>query len=666
MFKRAWLVVALLAAVAPAALCQTSIKVDSKKVTYMVPTGIFVPQGQTITINATGTVTLTDPDGAGSFTVNAIGVIQTAPDEDIDPDFYDFLTDEALPPLEPPSPGKLKFPPGDTGATLIGAYGALVLGLSPNQCGATSAADFPHGFINPGTGAGPLPVSGGYIYLGVQRDEEVTATGTYAVTISLSGSASPPLGCSGAMEALDPVPNFLVSTGIPAQPYAITMNQSVLTSGGRAVEGVAADGVTQVLVRSRGMDTSHVNVVVLVDENGQTAPANGEDGTLLSPFGGSVTAGSAVIPAIQNVNGINYIFVTYQSPIDYARAAGSDNTTASRKIAIVLFDVTSNSVVALAQLNLLRPPIFFVHGLWSGPSTWNQFDVALSGALPGLDTYRADFAADNGKSVSYNTPNVLLQAYYNLNAFRKKENAAAAQLDFIVHSMGGLISDTMPTLPLFKTSMSYGRGPIHKLITIDTPYLGSQLAVGVANSNLDCWGILKLGGAEVDGAIADLIPTSPFLKTFNPVPAGYAKHAIASYVTEGQATGAEIIVNGLFVTLNLNTAIKALADSCKPVFVNGAGVGPPNFTFQNYFLTPGDEYGGASDLIVSERSELADQFSGTTADITSGLAHSNIPIPFLNINIPGSLDAGVGDPTSNNLNALRLLNSPTKGTSFIP
>jgi hypothetical protein len=654
MLKCTFRVFALFVLTTSTAFCQTPLKVDSKA--FLVPTGIFVSAGQTVTITVSGTVTISA--GSGFLTTNDEGVIQTAPDSGTGT--YNFFTN-APPPLEPPAPGKIKFTQGGPGG-IAGAYGSLVVATSTKQCNATSTSDFPDAFVVTESEGGLLTFPAGYLYLAVVKDNNVTISGTYATTISLAGQAKPPLGCTGGpVETLDPVPTLLIPT-----TSAITTNTAALAGGGTVVTGVAADGVAQVLIRAHGVDPTHVNVVVVVDENGQTAPANGEDGTLVSPFGGIVPAGIAVIPAIQNVNGINYIFVTYQPPIDYARASGGDNATSSRKLGIVVFDTNTSTAVGAATLSLLRPPVFFVHGLWGAPSTWNQFDVALTGALPGLDTYRADFAADNGKSVGYNTPNILLQAYNSLYAFRRKENAAAAQLDFIVHSMGGLISDTMPTLPLFRTPLSYGHGIIHKLITIDTPYEGSPLAVGVTDSGPYCWALLKLAGADVDGAIADLIPGSPFLKAFNTSPPGYSKHAIASFVTAGQATGAELIVNALFAAASKVNGASQIADVCEPVFVNSADVGPPSFTFQNYFQTPLDPYAGANDLVVSERSQLSTQYTpGTTADVTSGLAHSNIPIPFLNISIPGSLDAGVGDPESNNMNALRLLNSPAKGGLFV-
>jgi len=659
MFKIALGLFVILAVMAPAAIGQTVFTLDSKKVTYMAPTGIYVPKGDTITINATGTLSLTDANGSGVFTVNAIGVIQSAPDENLDPDFFDFLTDDALPELLPPSPGQLKFPPADTDPTLIGAYGALVLGLSPNQCSASSAADFPTGFFNPGTGAGPLPISGGYLYLGVQRDDEVDVSGSYAVSISISGNANPPLGCSAQLDVLDPVPNFLNPIASTSPPYyTITGSPTALASGGRAVTGISADGVAQLLIRARGVDPTHTIVVVLLDENNNTAPPDGEDGTLFSPFGGSVPVGQAVIPAIQNVNGVNYLFVGYQSPIDYARSGGGDNATAFRKIGIVVFDTNTSAVLSGTQLNLFRPPVFFVHGLWSGPGTWDEFSVQLWQTIDGITSSTADYQAYNWDSVMNNTPRVFTQMVYALNSFKTANSAAAAQLDFVVHSMGGLISDTMPNLVAFHSPANYGSGYIHKLITIDTPYQGSPLAAGLNQiaPNAGCRQILNGLGAESLGAVMDLDPAGSFIANFNPAPAGYAKHAIASFVTPSQTTEAEDLVD-------IITLPGSPVGVCRNLFSSPAGNSPPHFSFNSFFTTPNDPYSGASDLIVSERSQLSTYSPGTTATITFGLVHSHISTAFfVPVGLAGSLDSNVGTPLSNPAVVVNLLNTPTKNT----
>jgi hypothetical protein len=179
-----------------------------------------------------------------------------------------------------------------------------------------------------------------------------------------------------------------------------------------------------------------------------------------------------------------------------------------------------------------------------------------------------------------------------------------------------------------------------------------------------CKLILYAAHKYVGDAIRDLIPGSTFLQNFNPVPPGYPKHAIASYVTVEQAQGAEAIINVVWAP-GVVALDGAPEEPCYAVFKNGS-VAPPTFTFNSYYAPSGDPYGGANDLIVSEVSQLGPFVPGTNADRTSGLAHSHLPIPLiLNFSLPGSLDAGIGSPVSNPGIALGLLNTSVKSSVFI-
>jgi hypothetical protein len=105
-------------------------------------------------------------------------------------------------------------------------------------------------------------------------------------------------------------------------------------------------------------------------------------------------------------------------------------------------------------------------------------------------------------------------------------------------------------------------------------------------------------------------------------------------------------------------------DVCYSIFVT-ANTSPPAFSFPTYFLSSFDPYSGASDLIVSEQSQLGPFNLGTTAHQTSGLAHSHAAATLFGFTLtalPGSLDSGSGTPTQNPALALALLNASVSST----
>jgi hypothetical protein len=76
---------------------------------------------------------------------------------------------------------------------------------------------------------------------------------------------------------------------------------------------------------------------------------------------------------------------------------------------------------------------------------------------------------------------VLPQFAYTIIEFRATHNAAAAQVDAVGHSMGGLVVRQAEQLAGFLGTDSFGYGYVHELITIGTPHLGSPLAIDMLN-----------------------------------------------------------------------------------------------------------------------------------------------------------------------------------------
>jgi pimeloyl-ACP methyl ester carboxylesterase len=97
---------------------------------------------------------------------------------------------------------------------------------------------------------------------------------------------------------------------------------------------------------------------------------------------------------------------------------------------------------------------------------------------------------------------------------------AAVEADIVGHSMGGLIARTIAGLDTFLSADTFGQGDIHKLITIDTPHLGTPVAIQLLSDGENGGRLQELlaffrdfplkhvnfndGSPSASGAVADL------------------------------------------------------------------------------------------------------------------------------------------------------------------
>ena len=84
-------------------------------------------------------------------------------------------------------------------------------------------------------------------------------------------------------------------------------------------------------------------------------------------------------------------------------------------------------------------------------------------------------------ALAYNAEHLLVKMEQAVEDFKAGANVermsvAAIQFDVVAHSMGGDIVRTMPLIKSYLRRKSFGQGIVHKLITIDTPHLGSPVA----------------------------------------------------------------------------------------------------------------------------------------------------------------------------------------------
>lgn len=273
-----------------------------------------------------------------------------------------------------------------------------------------------------------------------------------------------------------------------------------MSTEGRPVQGVAADGVARVLVRIPASAPGQQFTVRLLNdaEPHATSTSDEEDGeisSILTQANGS----NLVVTNAESTGAGDFAFVVYRSPEDFPRAGGQDESKEKRQ---VFLEIQAQGELPYTQVvDIIRPPVMLVHGIWSGPKSWSVFSPLATGVDPRFVTERMDysspvdvletvptFAADklerlkaNSLGLAFNATALDDQLGIMLNRVRGGSNpagipVAAVQSDVVGHSMGGLVARTLSASPAYSSPETFGDGRINKLVTIDSPHLGTPIA----------------------------------------------------------------------------------------------------------------------------------------------------------------------------------------------
>jgi len=307
------------------------------------------------------------------------------------------------------------------------------------------------------------------------------------------------------------------------------------------------------------------------DQNSQIIPD--EDGALGNPGDTSFSQGQITVTAVNTGTGSNgpnppFAFAIYRAPVDFARQVstglyksgvcgsitGSDDQLACRSVSLQVQGPSGNPT--LVPITVVRPPVILIHGLWGNPSNWDSFSPLYSDSggadsrfYVGLINYDTppvvtivssvpDYSSlpvgqglavlanahGNALGFQYNAPDVLSKLVRQIQKFKTGANpsgiaVAGVQADIVAHSMGGDISRTLAlqtgALSLqanFLDAKTFGQGSIHKLITVDTPHLGSTLATQLLQGQNACvrnkLALAGMASFESVGVITSLGPAA--------------------------------------------------------------------------------------------------------------------------------------------------------------
>jgi PKD repeat protein len=262
--------------------------------------------------------------------------------------------------------------------------------------------------------------------------------------------------------------------------------------------GAAADGVTLLLLRA----TAAVPGSVTFTMNGHSGAA--QDGGLLTfPGTSGNPASTLTVTLTGDGHGAYSASATYKVPEDFND--GNSETLGERPISFNAHLTGDNGTADAGPLNvsLVRPPLVFIHGLWSGPDPAGAYDDTWAGFPLTRDTRFTVVKAvwDGTGSIAGQKQSVGNAIGSALLALQSR-GIAASRADVITHSMGGLLA---------RAWVHDGHDVIHKLITLNTPHDGSAYATwlyGLVGCGAACDAIDSLftaAGLPLDrGAIADL------------------------------------------------------------------------------------------------------------------------------------------------------------------
>jgi len=276
--------------------------------------------------------------------------------------------------------------------------------------------------------------------------------------------------------------------------------------------GVAADGIARVYIKvKRGDSTlpaiSTVNLSLheYVDADSSTR-GRFKAATVLNQYSEEATgANNTDITLIDNIKPKEF-WAWYVAPTDYSRdEAGPDANTSGRadKIRVIVTYVNSSKdTLVYDKLRVVRPPLLLVHGLASGPETWDnlrhggtiyfknspRFKYVHALTMNGRALFKKNaillMSGDNGTDTAKGRTNTLQG---NIEQIRKM-GYAANQVDYVCHSMGGIMIRNAIDKLGYKfyagagspyKYKNYNRGFTHKIIFVNTPHNSSILGDGV-------------------------------------------------------------------------------------------------------------------------------------------------------------------------------------------
>ena len=367
--------------------------------------------------------------------------------------------------------------------------------------------------------------------------------------------------------------NFIVDPDNPRQYCEDWIGAKLVAlngkSEGKEVKGVAADGVSKVKIV---LDEQEL---ALKFEYSKYSPR-----WSLSESIGTLEIGDDLFED-----------VTYTAPVDFPQT-----NKFSHKIKAVLRTSKDNysKDLAAVEIEIVRPPLLLLHGLMGSSDTWSKlknFLVTEHKMYMDFAVCNLGYRTSNNQSFYVNVEKVRNMANHLFNVYSKNKYVAN-KLDIIGHSMGGVLAR------LYTQEGSEDK--VHKLITVNTPHAGSEIAdIILAHRSLVGHLVKLLHDNVINesvpfswGAITDLAVESQAISELNSnhtrpdVPV----HAIATHVLDNIDPN---LINEYWKMLSVNSNSNLLATILGILH-----------RISVHFMDDMGKYHPISDLVVNIESQL--------------------------------------------------------------
>ncbi|WP_178989217.1 YCF48-related protein [Winogradskyella schleiferi] len=292
-----------------------------------------------------------------------------------------------------------------------------------------------------------------------------------------------------------------------------------------------------------------------IEKNGSDVPVRTE----LDYFSLSVSADGSSATIFQNgfAGNENHIFRIQEDPnnndtdrygsfetlsttsefteIQYNHPKNLDsNNEQNLRVTCEIFDTLNEDVYFEFSIDIVKPPVLMVHGLWSnGSDAFGNMRTALLETGMYHNYQLKHFNYTNDAFVFENAP-TLNYVKNQLKDLCIRNNHSTGKIDLFGHSMGGLVSR-------FYIQSNQYENDVNKLITFNTPHSGSQWADLLIDPEFNFLTpfLTDLNHNPTNGAIDNLRVNGSFINSLNnnSNSPNYDNIGLHSIVTTESSTG---------------------------------------------------------------------------------------------------------------------------------